>query len=140
MQRKFQILIFLPLSIIFQIHLEIMAQSLSLYNAIQYALNHNKTIMYSAKQNFLSANAQLNSVNALYNTIVNAQASFSRSFIITQTLDPISGVELNRPGKYQQIYPGITLQQTFLTPLGSKLIFSGGFQTVASGISNAILA
>ena len=111
-------------------------QNLSLYNAIQFALKNNKTIMYSSEENYLSAGAQLNLEYAIYNPSLNAQASFSQSLTKTQTFMPLTGYELSQYNRYRQIIPDLSLQQTFLTPLGSTLTLSGGVQTLASGVSS----
>jgi outer membrane protein len=109
--------------------------TLSLYDAIQYAMSHNETVLYSVEQSFLASEAQLRSAKAVYNPNLNANANMVRYFSRTK----IQASDLS--GNYystsynQQILPGISLQQTFLTPFGSRLTAGAGIQTGMNGLS-----
>lgn len=114
----------------------ITAQTLSLYDAIQFALQNNSTIMYAVNQNYLSGFAQLNTVKAAYNPSMNVQVSLSRNLAKTQYQSLIQGEELYQVNQYQEIYPNFSIGQTYLTPFGSKLTLTGGLQTIVTGISS----
>ncbi|MCL4510104.1 MAG: TolC family protein [Bacteroidetes bacterium] len=92
--------------------------------------------MYPIDQNFLSARAELKSSEAAYNPTLNASANLYRNF---------NKAELSAPGAVgtsyftsysQQIWPSLNLQQTFLTPFGSKVTLGAGMQTGISGLSS----
>ena len=120
----------------FLMQIRIHPQHLTLYDAIQFALKNNKTIMYSVEQNYLSAGAQLNLENSVYNPSLNTQVSFSQSLTKTQTSSSSYGEGINQYNRNRQIASGLNLQQTFLTPFGSTLTLTGGVQTIASGVSS----
>ena len=133
---KKEVLVILYLSWMIIVQNKTYAQTLSLYNAIEYALHNNKTILYAAEQSHLTSQAQFNSVEAIYDPMINAQFSLSKSLSKTKYFTPATGEEFYQVDKYQQFYPNVNLQQTFLTPLGSKLTLTGGLQTVITGISS----
>ncbi len=109
--------------------------TLSLSAAIQYALVHNRTVLYSLKQNYLAESAQLKSAEANYNPTLNASGSLFRYFNRTKLQAAGLAGDYFTTSYMQEMLPNISLQQTFLTPLGSKLTASAGFQTAITGLS-----
>ena len=126
----------LVLMLLFVSAVSAIAQTLSLYDAIQKALENNKTILYAAEQSYGSALAQRRAAESAYNPNLNTRVSLSRSFSRTKHQSLIGSDDLYEINQFQQFYPNVILQQTLLTPFGSKLTLSGGLQTLVAGISS----
>lgn len=113
----------------------IVSDTLSLRGAIQYALTHNQTVLFSLRQNFVSASARLRSVEAGYNPMVNASGSLFRFYNRTKLQAEESAGDYFTISYMQEIIPNLSLQQTFLTPLGGNLTLGAGLQTTITGLS-----
>lgn len=111
------------------------AQALSLYQAIQYALQYNQTILYNAEQNYHSGIAQWEVSKAAYRPSLYSGFNVYRSFNRTSFSSFLSGDVSFRETQAQQLLPYLNLQQTFLTPLGSRLGLNAYLQTTLDGLS-----
>jgi len=109
---------------------------ITLYGAIQHALQHNQTVLYSVEQNHLSARAQLEGAEAIYNPTLSAGVNLSRNFTRMKLLSPNPDGSLYDVTYTQQILPNVNAQQTLLTPLGSRLTLGAGVQTSITGLSS----
>ena len=107
-------------------------QILSLYEAVNISLKNNKTILRTAEQNMLSAQANYNLSKALYgfSTVLNVQ--YNRSSAQNRALSYDKSAVYS---EYQQLLPAVTIQKTFLTPLGSRLQAGLGLQSSIMGLN-----
>ncbi len=112
------------------------AQTLTLYEAIQQALAHNKTILYNTEQRFQSARAQLIAAEAVYRKTLNTDLRFLHD--VSQNEPVLSNEETSSPATLirSQVFPGLRVQQIFLTPFGSRLTASAGVATTIDGFSS----
>lgn len=104
-------------------------QPLTLYYSIHQALKHNETIMYSAHQNYLSAQAQLSVAESVFRTQVDLSLNTLRNYSRT-----LSGNTFFYANSHTTT-PDINLNYSLLTPLGSVTSLGIGYQTQVNGMS-----
>jgi outer membrane protein TolC len=110
------------------------SQPLTLRQALDLALEHNRTILLSAQESFLTSRAGLEASEAAYRTKLQFAFATTRSF--NKTAFPLPGAN----GFSQQIYesqnlfPQLSLARTILTPFGSRAALGMGLNVDVNGL------
>ena len=104
------------------------SKSLNLSRAIEYALEHNQTIMFRARREFKSAEAQFRISQSYLRPNVDLTLNTARSYFRSAEKN------IRQASESQTTSPSVSLNYNIPTPLGSQTSLGLGYQTQWHGL------
>lgn len=111
------------------------AQPLTLHQAIDQALAHNQTILFSAKESYAASQASLAATEAAYASHLDFSLSTTRSYARTAFETPGQSDQFLNATETQNLIPSFGLRRSVLTSMGSRTTLGLNLTTNVVGLS-----
>lgn len=112
--------------------------TLHLRDAISIAVEKNQTVLFAAEQEYRSAQYMLESAESVYRPQASLGVSLSRSFFETRVESSMAGEVLMQTSQSGHVNPSARIQQSILTPFGSRTTIAGLFDASATGFASPV--